>query len=188
MVSTSISARLKYLDNASKCLQVSSPAISAHLQSERNITSDEVDDVASKRIDRSCNACGNVLIPGWSCERVRAANKSQEGRKSRSHNLAYRQRKLRCSMCTGITTVDAERAPQAKKDLKSTYDPTETHKGKAKTAPTFTPQPKADDIRNSNRRARSKKSTLQSLLADQKKTEVEKPKGFGLDLMDLMQR
>ena len=184
MLSTSISARLNYLDKASKRLLVSSPAISAYLQSERNATSDEVDGVVSTTSNRSCNACGNILIPGWSCVQVKPAKKSHGGRKSRSQKLSREQRKLRCSMCHAITTFEPEKAAQAKNDLKPSP---KTHKSKANTAPTTTPQPKADDMRTSNRRARSKKSTLQSMLADQKKREVELPKGFGLDLMDLMQ-
>ena len=187
MISSSSSAQLNYLENASQRLLVSSPAVSAYLQSERNATLDKVDEVVSKGSNRSCNACGNIMIPGWSCERVKPVKGSQGGGKNRSYSRLHELRKLRCSMCNAITTVEAEEPPQANKDLNSTNSPAETHKDRASSVPTTTPQQKANDMKTSNRRARSKKSTLQSMLADQKKTEVEKPKGFGLDLMDLIQ-
>jgi hypothetical protein len=90
-------------------------------------------------------------------------------------------------MCNAITTIEAEETPKANKDLNLTYSPPETHKDKASSAPTTRPQQKANGMKTSNRRARSKKSTLQSMLADQNKTQTERPKGFGLQLMDLMQ-
>ena len=186
MISSSSSAQLNYLENASQRLLVSSPAVSAYLQSERNATLDKVDEAVSKRSNRSCNACGNILIPGWSCERVKPVKESQGGGKRRSYSRLREPRKLRCSMCNAITTIEAEETPQANKDLNSTYSPVETHKNEANSAPSIMPQQKANDMKTSNRRARSKKATLQSML-DQNKTETEKPKGFGINLMDLMQ-
>ena len=180
MVSTPTSARLEHLEAASRCLLVSSPAISAYLQSELNATSNERDEVVSKRSNRSCSACGNILVLGWSCERVGSARKIEiEGK------VEYR---LRCSKCNAIMAFKAERFQQRNKGKKSECDTLDLHKSKTRSATIIVSQPEAKDIKTSNRRSRSKKTTLQSMLADQKKTEVARPKGFGLDLMDLMQR
>lgn len=190
MVSNSTEARLKYLDTASKFLLVSSPALSAHLQAERDSTlHDGENEMNSSTCHRSCNACGTILIPGWSCKALRdARNLRNSHLKAHSKGSHPQLKRLRCSTCGAVSNFEIDGQQQT--ELKTSDQPVANHAVNSRKTNTYTIAPlqsKTNNVKVSNRRARSKKSSLQSMLADQKKADSDKPKRFGMDLADLMQ-
>jgi hypothetical protein len=191
MISPSTDARLRYLEIASQCLLVSSPAISAHLQAERNSTLDEGDnETNTSRSHRSCNACGTILIPGWSCKAIEGVRQSRAG-----HTKPRQQVKmLLCSACGAMAVdnrlrkTDRPQKPSTESRTSNKAPDTRAIDGRIPNENSIASlQSKTTHVKASNRRTRNKKSTLQSMLADQKKADSEKPKGFGMDLTDLMQ-
>ena len=191
MLSNSTEARLRYLDTASNLLLVSSPALSAYLQAERNSTFDDGDNETPAPIShRSCNACGTILIPGWSCKGPRDARTSRNSRLKTSPKESRRQSKrFCCSTCGAVTTLEVDSQRQTKPKISDQL--TATHAAqdsKANLDTIATSQSDTTNVKASSRRTRSKRSSLQSLLAVQKKADSEKPKRLRMDLTDLMQR
>lgn len=183
-------ARLRYLENASKALYGPSPAISAHLQTVRQSIITEGDDEASPQsIERICTACGHTFILGRTCE---DATKTSEKR-TREDRLTQRHSSVkivqfRCHKCGRKSEVEIPRpARQRGKQMlpqvpaTTTTLPTGNKSISSLTAPLA---PSAEQP--PRKRPRNKKTSLQSILANQKTAESSPTKGFGLDLMDLM--
>jgi hypothetical protein len=68
-----VASRFSYLQEAAHLLAVSSPSTSAFLGSARDRLVEDTDaDVPTREWDalrrEACGACGNMLIPGWSCD------------------------------------------------------------------------------------------------------------------------
>lgn len=179
--------RIRYLENASELLLVASPVVSAHLQAERNYTSAEQNPGPSSST-QSCNACGNTLVLGWSCKKVRESPKPQPRRGVTGTTRDHPQtEKLCCSAC-GAVTVTKIKAPKPTARLHTQPGPRN---------PSFVIEPgsgitfhaKDTDTKPANRRSRTqKKSSLKALLTDKTSATSHKSHRFGLDLTDLMQR
>lgn len=192
MAKVLVDARLLYLDNASKNLLKPSPAISAHLQSVRQSVIGERDEVSSPQTtERTCAACGNILIPGWSCESITETS-TKRTRKDRREKKRGSMKivNLRCHKCDVITSIESTK-PGAKRRkphqtqypiLNATAAPGTTKE----TSLDLTSVPEEIATRPSRKRPRGKKASLQSMLAKQKTAESSTASGFGLDLMDLM--
>lgn len=184
--------RVNHLEKAAKSILVTSPAVSAHILAQRNATlNDQENESLFKGSFQSCSACGNAMIPNWSCKPVKPAYSIRRGAKSNTDDRSRHQRKLQCSMCNTITILDKESSQPAKPKAANYSNQHTTASGAPPSlSSTMRSQPNAiaNKTSTTSRRARAKKSSLQSLLADQKKTgSNKKAGGFGLDLTDLMQ-
>ena len=182
-----VESRLRYLRNASESLFTSSPTVSAHLQTVRHAVAEGKGyGAASQQSKRDCTSCGSILVPGWSCKSVKEAT----AKRTRKDRLVPKQPGLKvirrqCSKCDAVTTIETAKP---KRDRKAQTSPSrpfpaahqdrKSDKLPASPQPTFTPE------RTPRRRAKNKRSSLQSMLANQKKTGDKEPTGFGLDLMD----
>ena len=183
-------ARLKYLEKASECLLVSCPALSAHIRAEYDAISWENDDgTPSQAPLRSCNACGNILIPGWSCNKVkqkRAAGARQ--RKAKIQGEAHRSSEISCRMCGVVTFIEILKSSQEVPKLPiGPKRRLHAYESILRSDSPSAQQPLAMDAKAPSRKRKTTKSRLQAMLADQKLTASSKGKTFGLDLVDLMQ-
>ncbi|KAF1911880.1 hypothetical protein BDU57DRAFT_90407 [Ampelomyces quisqualis] len=87
-----VEARASYLHEAAHLLGISSPSASAFLGSAYNkLLQDAELEVPAKALDAHrreiCGACGNLMIPGWSCE---IKNKPPKG------ETTVRNQKVKC--------------------------------------------------------------------------------------------
>lgn len=184
-----INLRLRFLDDASKRLLGSSPAISAHLQTVReSIIGDEGDDHQPSPIS-TCVACGNLLLPGWSCESL----SNTSGKRTRKERLGRkatgrRRVKFRCHRCNSTTTTVGamlslkSQKPREAPPSSGGVTSTPAIANSANTALSSKDLPRSSP----RKRPRTKKSTLQSMLANRKPAEPQVLQGFGLGLMDIM--
>ena len=187
MAPTSSGHRIQYLENASQSLLTTSPAISAHLQMVRNNVADQNEDRRSaQRSSRSCTACGTILVLGWTCEPIRDALL----KRTRKDRIAKRIPGLKtikwtCSRCDAITVFEA-----AKPERRHTEKVIPTQATTTAFVQPVADKPKVQALLHpestSKKRARLKRSSLQSMLLNQQKPRSKQPEGFGLDLMDLM--
>ena len=190
MAPDSAAARLRYLDHASQCLLTSSPAISAHLETVRQEVAEEKgNSTSSEPFIRSCTACGNILVPGWSCKSIRETlpKRTRKDRIAKEKNPGVKVLKWQCSKCDAVTAIEAAKAGRqriatvpssrtASLAQKETPIPTSTKPSEAT----------SNTSKASKKRAKGKKSSLQTMLANHNKLSANRPEGFGLDLMDLM--
>ena len=182
--------RIKYLEKAAECLMVSSPAISAHIRAERNATlyNGEVDNSISLDSLQSCNACGAILIDGWSCKRVKTLTKYMAAvPPTRQRRSQLQTKKLSCSTCGAVTVTQAGKPSKRTLRYSATHEKT-LPKAIENDGPSATLQPKQTEFKTAHRRARNKKSSLKSMLTEQKNDMSKTSGALGLDLMDLMQR
>ncbi|CBX92444.1 hypothetical protein IAQ61_006159 [Plenodomus lingam] len=101
--------RAQFLQEAAHLLAVPSPAAASFLGRARDqVVRDAELEIAPKEVDayrRSiCGACGNVMIPGWSCiTSIRSQSRgggSQKGKDSKKVNIApERKTALECLRC-----------------------------------------------------------------------------------------
>ena len=175
---------------------VSSPTVSAHLQTARATTVvDEMpDSMLRAEMIPACNACGNLLIDGWSCQRLTSTSKESKRRRkiqgtAKKHHEAMSYQ-LRCSLCKALTTVRPP-TPFIKPSLKDSRPLTVP--GLDRTAPSVTAVSRAlptkaseTSASSSSRRVRGKQSSLQALLAGQKRPPPPASTKAGLNLMDFM--
>lgn len=199
MASTAASARLQHLHNASLALVVASPATAAYLQSTHLAIADEGND-RERLADNEvvCKACGNILIPGWSCKSLtRNDNKRERPTRSRKESRDVKTVKLECLRCHTTSTALQQKplkAPsRARKPATHTLQPNIKGPGvnmlpvpAVATGKSLETQAKAPIASTTNRKARGKKSSLQSLLASQKRPAAVATKNSGLDLMDFI--
>lgn len=201
MVSTEVKARLRFLEQASETLAVSAPTVSSFIRaSKREVSvSHEVETPIPGNV---CNACGQLLSVGWSCEVVR----SGEHKQTRQQRISGKTSTTKCVQCSAcgtentiqhhkrlnkdtskvsrqVTEVKPETAMPAKQ-FTPTIQPEQTPVPSP--LPSKEPTPEATQAKPAVRRkARGKNASLQALLAA-KKPEAPKPSGFGLDFMDFM--
>lgn len=200
MVSTDQGARLRFLEQASELLTVSSPPTSSFLRAtKRNAAALQEVETNDQNV---CKTCSRVLIIGWSCESVR----SREHRQTRQQRLGAASTTTKCVKCLACDTENTIALQKRSKTMKrenagikqskpTAALPTTTEEKK----PTSTPAPSSASPSTSKkqtpettqnkptarRKARGKHASLQALLAN-KKPEAPKNSGFGLDFMDFM--
>lgn len=198
MVSTDQNARLRFLEQASELLTVSSPPTSSFLRATKR------DAAALQEVETDdqnvCKACSRVLIIGWSCESVR----SREHRQTRQQRLGAGSTTTKCVKCLACGTENTIALQKRSKTMKretagikqskpTVALPTTTQEKKPTStpAPSSTPPSKEQTPETTQakpaarRKARGKHASLQALLAN-KKPEAPKNSGFGLDFMDFM--
>jgi RNase P subunit RPR2 len=185
-----IQLRARFLQEGARLIAVSSPTAASFLGSARNRLIEDVElEIPSKEADafrRSvCGACGNVLIPGWSC---RVSNRTQEKapttKDKSSPKESTKQEKnsiytcLRCLRETRHTLQPKPRRRTRKsrtlldtKTVSTIDDPTKKLNEMA---------PKTVNA-SSKQRQKARKGGLQAML-EQKKKQSSSMGGF--DLMD----
>jgi hypothetical protein len=201
MVSTDVEARLRFLDQASETLAVSAPTVSSFIRaSKREVAiSHEVETSTPENV---CNACGQLLLVGWSCEIVRSG-KYRQTRQQRISGKTSTTKCVQCSACGTENTIQHHKRrktgpPQLPKQVKETHPETTvpavqpTQATPLEKTPVPSPLPSKESTPevtqakpNVRRKARGKNASLQALLAA-KKPEAPKPSGYGLDFMDFM--
>lgn len=195
MASLATDTRIRYLDDISQTLFVSSPTVSAHVQSTRHALA-ESNDIALNDRGQICTACGSVLILGWSCKRISDPRRKQRrsgGRRLPSNESGARDLRVRCERCDAITTM-SRTEPVRKIDKQAAtaiVAPPKNVQQQSATqdAPTAPTKPTESTRTTSRKRTRNKTSTsLQSLLkASQAATKSSESDGFGLAFNDFMQ-
>ncbi|EUC37683.1 hypothetical protein COCCADRAFT_22852 [Bipolaris zeicola 26-R-13] len=182
-------ARARFLQEAAQLLAVSSPTAAAFIgRAHHKFVEDAEIEIPSKEADayrRSiCNACGNIMIPGWSCKvsnhlpgegPIRNDNKGSKKLPQLDKSIRYT-----CLMCHR-ETVQALRHKARRKDKKSApvldAAPVPTSKTPAKGVDNA---PKTLNA-SSKQRQKARKGGLQAML-DKKKSQNSA--SGGLDLMD----
>lgn len=184
-----VASRTSYLQEAAHLLAVSSPAASAFLGSARNrlIEASELE-VPAKEWDalrrETCGACGNLLIPGWSCEVSSKPQTHQKGHqaKSKAHAAgAPSSTAYHCTRCRRRSEQTLQ--PKARRQLKRSKTP-------AATQPITTGirmnlddnKPPKTANASSKQRQKTRKGGLQAML-EKSKTQSSNQ---GLDLMDFL--
>ena len=199
MASTTASARLQYLHNASHALLISSPAVSAHLQSIGSDGTDQLAELSLRAVDASvCNACGNILIDGWSCHRM-TQTKMEWKRRQETRNAAEKHRNTRpyelsCTRCHATTVVRPRTPLEVRPNKLSLKDPNsrtvatlvETSPLVASVSKPIAAKVSGSATSSSSRKLRSKQSSLQALLAGQKRPPPASTVNAGLSLVDFM--
>ncbi|KAI9703830.1 MAG: hypothetical protein M1836_007601 [Candelina mexicana] len=201
MAITSLSTRLRYLNDSAYMLATTSPATSAYLMSQhRKVASEHDLTIPEARSREVCGACGNIMIIGWSSHTYAEAGpeklpKSIEETSNSSNSkephtgmtMIYE-----CRICNSNTKQDfrkhkIERQPQHRKGAPESV-PSQTPG-----IPTTRTKPASVKLSSVNgdskRRAKARKqSGLQAMLARARADDAKSypSRGFGLDLMDLM--
>lgn len=199
MVSTDQSAKLRFLEQASEVLAVSSPPVSSFLRAtKRDVAASQ--EIESTGLDNICNGCSQALLVGWSCEPVRS-KESRPTRQQRVSGASTATKSVNCLSCGTLNTIQHRKRiktieqqptrieiakpavvpPARKEEQKPTTapDPAPAPPSKEQTPETTQAKPAA------RRKARGKHASLQALVAN-KKPEAPKNSGFGLDFMDFM--
>lgn len=183
--------RLKFLQEAAYLLAVPSPSAAAFLGSASDRLAVEADlDIAPKEhgVHRReiCGACGNVMVPGWSCKVSNRVQRSTIGKKEKDNkpalpNILEKSTAYTCSRCQRETVHTLQpkprrqvRKPKASMNLML---PTPVNHAKKEVGE---PTVKTTNA-NSKQRQKARKGGLQAML-DKNKSQSS---GLGgLDLMD----
>ncbi|KAF2120945.1 hypothetical protein BDV96DRAFT_641590 [Lophiotrema nucula] len=184
----SVDPRLGFLKKAAHLIAVQSPTVAATLGAERDklFSSQDADLNTSSKKDYEalrrevCGACGNLMVPGWSCKSSRAERpgKMQPSRKATLKNQGRQDKStvytcLRCDRKTSIPMQPTKR----KKIAKATASNLSKEEDKSSIA-------KPTIASKQRERAKARKGGLQALLAKSKTQTSSRP---GLDFMDFMQ-
>jgi RNase P subunit RPR2 len=192
-----VELRLGYLRDATHLLAVSSPSAASFFGSAKDRLIDDAElDVSSKDRDslrrETCGACGNLMIPGWSCK-VRNRSHVQIERKdheknSKEHKCTRTSTVYSCLRCNRETSQPLK--PKPLRRLRGTHsslngtvksDRANSRRGhKHPIEGDDTRSPKSINA-NSKLRQKARKGGLQAML---EKTKVQNSSQGGLDLMD----
>ncbi|KAH0541310.1 hypothetical protein FGG08_004234 [Glutinoglossum americanum] len=212
MAPDSVVPHLRYLNDAAHLLSIESPAVSAHLLSQYNKLTFEGELNPSDARKRSvCGACGNIMIPGWTCHVRRKGEESRrslrgpptKGPKSESRGAApgpalqtdkvEMKVEYECRLCGRTTRQILPKKPPLKRPARLAALSSVPSRLMASPS-TLTRNSDLDAAKpipanaSSKKRAKARKQGgLQALLA-KKKEEGEQVGDFGLDLMDLMKK
>ncbi|KAF2832943.1 hypothetical protein CC86DRAFT_2265 [Ophiobolus disseminans] len=183
-----IALRSKYLRDAAHLLAVSSPSACAFLGTARDqLIENSQLEVQPKERDtfrrETCGACGNLMIPGWSCKisnDTQTQKPSREGKRTTNDSVTSETsliyKCLRCNRQTKqILPSRSQRRMRKKKSIAiSNLETASTLKKEDDTK-----MPKTTNA-SSKQRQKARKGGLQAML-DKNKTQAAKP---GYDLMD----
>ncbi|KAF7186470.1 hypothetical protein HII31_12172 [Pseudocercospora fuligena] len=180
-------ARRGHLDAVSQTLMFSSPAVSAYLQM---VNEQDFEISKPKAQTKSCSACGNMMVLGWSCRKttVDRSKRSRQDRLSESRRSATTG--LECLKCYSITKTALKESPRKPKNATFKCGGTTTQEV-PDVQPLLAPKSATEKVEvppaldaGGKKRGRGKKSSLQAMLADRKTTEASP--GFGLSMDDFM--
>ncbi|USP74260.1 uncharacterized protein yc1106_01534 [Curvularia clavata] len=184
-----IEARARFLQEAAHFLAASSPTTAAFIGRAHNkLIEDSELEIPSKEADayrRSiCNACGNIMIPGWSCKvsshvpGIASINKDHSNPKKPpkvEKTIIYT-----CSMCHRETHQVLRQKPRRRNERSMPVRNAEPTTAPGKPIKEADNAPKTLNA-SSKQRQKARKGGLQAML-DKKKSENSA--NGGLDLMD----
>jgi hypothetical protein len=113
----------KHLQAASNALLSTSPHISAFLAHQPQQSSPPTPSSHSNTAPDNCNACGNALIPGWSCTvsqrrlpeiSKKSKTKSKVAKKPVLPRITYIDYK--CTLCNSVNTVKSDTQAPARRN------------------------------------------------------------------------
>ncbi|KAH0287469.1 hypothetical protein M436DRAFT_57585 [Aureobasidium namibiae CBS 147.97] len=208
----STTAAQRHLQAASDVLLSTSPHASAFLAHQLRQSKPTTSSSHPSKVPDNCRACGNALIPGWSCSvssrRVPEISKkpkikSKVVKKPTVPRITYINYK--CTLCNGINTVKSDTQPPARrsnskksalesKSASVTVQTSTTSIIRPTTTATATPSPAPSTAVSSSsehgrggadkkRNRKQKLGGLQAMLA-KSKAPATAPKAF--DFMDFM--
>jgi hypothetical protein len=185
-----VALRARFLHEGAYLLAVSSPTAASFLGIARNrLVEDAELELPSKEADASrrsiCGACGNAMIPGWSCKVSNTTKTKPPGTKDKSINrnptMSEKSNMYTCLRCHRETQQMLQptqrrqlRRPESLLDTKSVSNIGSS----TKIIDDITPK---TINASSKQRQRARKGGLQAML-DQKKKQTSGIGGF--DLMD----
>ncbi|CAD0084733.1 unnamed protein product [Aureobasidium vineae] len=206
----SITAAQKHLQAASNLLLSTSPHASAFLASQLQQTKSPSSS-HSNTVPDNCRACGNALVPGWSCTISKRRLPESSSKKNKTKSRVAKKSAIaqstyvdyKCTLCNSVNTIKSDTQPPARrsKSKKSLPEskpnlappPVQTMT-KPATATTSIPSPvpstavtsSSEQARGATDKKRNRKQKLgglQAMLAKSKAPSTT-PKGF--DFMDFM--
>ncbi|CAD6500740.1 BgTH12-06447 [Blumeria graminis f. sp. triticale] len=195
MDTSNITTHLRYLTESSHLLALSAPEVSRFLMNKCNKLSLKYEkDLKIPQVPKSCNACGAIIILGWGGTiSLESTNINQMGKKANSKKRHQKKAGensktlvYECKACHGKTRETLRNRPKIK---------FQSNVGKFSCANMSASTENQNIIGqlsthgtqslSSKRRRKSKKNTLEALLAERKDA---KPKSVGFDLMDFMKK
>jgi RNase P subunit RPR2 len=179
-----IQLRARFLQEGAHMLAVSSPTAAAFLGSARNRFIEDTNLALPSKEDafrRSvCGACGNVMIPGWSCRVSNRTQTTAPGKRDKSITKEPTKLEksttytcLRCHRETHNTLQPKPRRQTMKSKTLLDITPTSNIEKPMKEA-----EPKTVNA-SSKQRQKARKGGLQAML-EQKKKQTSDLGGFGL--------
>lgn len=201
MLPTDTEARLRFLKQASEALAVTAPTVSSFMRAaDREAASVREDETTPS--ENACDACGQILLIGWSCEPLRSV-KHRQTRQARISGKISTTKCVQCSACGTENTIQHHKRqkttlPKPLKHIREVKPakavsveqplpaPLPQQTPVASPLPSKEQTPEATQAKTTARRkARGKNASLQALLAN-KKPDAPKTSGYGLDFMDFM--
>jgi len=190
-VADSIELRAKFLQEAAHLLAVSSPTTAASLGQARNRLVEDVElQIPTKESDAFrrgiCGACGNIMIPGWSCKVSTVPHPKRQLKKDKANTKEPpkpdKSIRYTCLRCHRETRQGIQQRPRRQNRKSATLLDTElatrTRKSTNEVGDTA---PKTMNA-TSKQRQKARRGGLQAMLEKKKTTETS---GMGgLDFMD----
>lgn len=186
-----VGLRSKFLQEAACLLAVSSPAASAFLGSARDrLFEDTEQDIPAKDWEalrrETCGACGNRMIPGWSCKITSQSSSSGIAKKksvsSKESARADKNLVYDCLRCHRKTIQSLQ--PRPSRHVKKLTSRVEADPTLNLEQPVKEDESKMLKSANasSKQRKKARKGGLQAMLEKNKTNSSQG--GLGLDLMD----
>lgn len=186
MADSTVSARLRYLNDSAHLLAVAAPSTSRYFMTQCNalMFENEVEQPESQR-RKVCGACGTIMVLGWQGHLEVETQRSKRKKGSQGGIAKARAMVYTCDSCGRKTRHHLDSPPQPRRNTAS-----RVCQPVAALPPTLSNRQEAISPVNATlkKRTKSKKQGgLGALLAKQKATD-SRSTGFGLDLMDLMKK
>ncbi|CCU74398.1 unnamed protein product [Blumeria hordei] len=195
MDTSNITTHLRYLTESSHLLALSAPEVSRFLMNKYNKLSLKYEkDSKISQVPKSCNACGAIIILGWGGTiKHESMNINQIGKKVNSKKRHQKQvgensktLVYECKVCHGKTRETLRNKPKIKFQSNTGRFPCANMSASSENqnlpGQLYT---HGTQSLSSKKRRKSKKNTLEALLAERKDAG---PKSVGFDLMDFMKK
>ncbi|KAL8693712.1 MAG: hypothetical protein Q9218_001513 [Villophora microphyllina] len=189
-----VEARIRFLDDSARALQIAAPSTSAHLMLERNNVAEENEKSLSKaQLKDICKACGTILIPDVTAKFEAVdlhPSKKKRARVSAEPVNVGKRFKTECLTCHRVVRIQNQAAKTSAKSLgsiQSSRVPTSKNSTQSRHAEAQFEKPASANVNSKKRSKARKQGGLQALLEKSKEMEIRSP-GLGLDLMDFMKK
>ncbi|KAF2747252.1 hypothetical protein M011DRAFT_458539 [Sporormia fimetaria CBS 119925] len=187
-------ARLKYLRDAAQLLSVASPTTAANLNAtrirlarERLVETEGPTKEWDALCREACGACGNMLIPGWSCKvSMRSLGKKDLKQRKDTSAVVHEERAMvySCLRCGRDTTQGLPPKPTRRLRRPGRHAKGSTPASEIKNQNMEDSTKVVKSVNSSSKqRAKARKGGLQAMLA---KSKNQSSASSGLDLMDFM--
>jgi RNase P subunit RPR2 len=192
MTSPELSARLRYLNDSAHFLANTSASTSRYLISQRNtLMFDSEIELPDSHRQRTCGACGTILIIGW---QTTAQVQTQRARRQKGSNKTARPIRSKhmvytCESCSRTTRITMP-PPVGRHATKPTSKPLKaTAETSTPLKPTSTAVTTLTTVNSSSKqRAKArKKGGLEAILANKKANEARNS-GFDFSFSDFLKK